>query len=403
MGRRRYLFARHSFPVCNSTHLSKASGRHVPGPVAELTAHPGDPVRVSSHLAPTLMAFFKRRKVTIGLDIGSGLVKIAVIDHGKGLPELQRVVVEPVPADAIVEGEVMDHALVILAVQNALAAAAAETKGAHVVAAVGGGNVIVRKVMLDRGKMGELREAMQWEAEQIVPFDTSAISLDYQVLDPEGDAEEVSVLMAVAKRDLIDARVQLLRDAGIEPKVVDVEAFALHNAFEFNHPDAMRGTVALVNIGNDVCNVSVLDDGVPILTRDNTVGVRRLREDLQRDARMTADDADSALVAASTSPALDNVVQRRGEELAREIERTATVAQSLSRTVRPVREVYIAGGGARVTGLAERLAGLLRIPVRPVNPLLNLAVADGALADVNADEVASLLVLPVGLALRHVA
>jgi type IV pilus assembly protein PilM len=349
------------------------------------------------------MAFFKRRKVTIGLDIGSGLVKIAVIDHGKGLPELQCVVVEPVPADAIVEGEVMDHALVILAVQNALAAAAGETKGAHIVAAVGGGNVIVRKVTLDRSKLSEIRDAMQWEAEQIVPFDTSSISLDYQVLDPDGDSEEVSVLMAVAKRDLIDARVQLLRDAGVEAKVVDVESFALHNAFEFNHPDAMRGTVALVNIGNDVCNVSVLDDGIPILTRDNTVGVRRLREDLQRDARMTADDADSALVAATTNAALDTVVQRRGEELAKEIERTATAAQSLSRTVRPIREVYIAGGGARVTGLAERLAGLLRIPVRPVNPLLNLAVADGALANVNADEVASLLVLPVGLALRQVA
>jgi len=349
------------------------------------------------------MAFFKRRKVTIGLDIGSGLVKVAVIDHGKGLPELQRVVIEPVPADAIVEGEVMDHALVIQAVQNALAAASAETKGAHIVAAVGGGNVIVRKITIDRAKMGELREAMQWEAEQIVPFDTSSISLDYQVLDPDGETPEMSVLLAVAKRDLIDARVQLLRDAGVEPRVVDVEAFALHNAFEFNHPDAMRGTVAMVNIGNDVCNVSVLDDGVPILTRDNTVGVRRLREDLQRDARMTADDADAALVAVTTTPALDNVVHRRGEELAREIERTGTVAQSLSRTVRPIREVYIAGGGARVTGLAERLAGLLRIPVRPVNPLLNLAVADGALADVNADEVASLLVLPVGLALRQVA
>jgi type IV pilus assembly protein PilM len=349
------------------------------------------------------MAFFKRRKVTIGLDIGSGLVKVAVIDHGKGLPELQRVVVEPVPADAIVEGEVMDHALVIQAVQNALAAAAAETKGAHIVAAVGGANVIVRKIVIDRSKIAELRETMQWEAEQIVPFDTSSISLDYQVLDPEGESNEMSVLLAVAKRDLIDARVQLLRDAGVEAKVIDVETFALHNAFEFNHADAMRGTVALVNIGNDVCNISILDDGVPILSRDSTVGVRRLREDLQRDARMTADDADSALVASLTTPALDNVVHRRGEELAKEIERTGTVAQSLSRTVRPIREVYVAGGGARVTGLTERLAGLLRIPVRPVNPLLNLAVAEGALSDVNPEEVSTLLALPVGLALRQVA
>jgi type IV pilus assembly protein PilM len=347
------------------------------------------------------MAFFKRKKITIGLDIGSGLVKVAVIDHANGLPELQRVVVEPVPADAIVEGEVMDHALVIQAVQNALAAA--NVKGAKLVAAVGGGNVIVRKVNVSREKRPELMDAMQWEAEQIVPFDTSSIALDYQILDPDGDGDDMSVLLAVAKRDLVDARVQLLRDAGLEAKAIDVEAFALHNAFEFNHPDAMRGTVALVNIGNEVSNVNVLDDGVPILTRDCPVGVRRLREDLQRDSRVTADEADAAVTGGQNVVGLDQVVFRRGEELAKEIERAGTVAQSLSRSVRPLREVYIAGGGARVPGLAERIAGLLRVPVRPVNPLLNLAIADGALADVNADDVAPLLVLPVGLALRQVA
>lgn len=347
------------------------------------------------------MKLFKRRKVTVGLDIGSGLVKVVVINHARGVPELERVIVEPVPPDAIVAGEVMDQALVIQAVQGALIAAGVE--GAEVVAAVGGGNVIVRKVRVDKSRRGELREAMQWEAEQIVPFDTSAITLDFQVLDGEEESPELSVLLAVAKRDLVDARVQLLRDAGVTPRVLDVEAFALHNAFEFNHPDAMRGTVALVNIGHDVSNVSVLEDGVPILTRDNPVGVRRLREDLQRDARLSADEAEAVLTGGQPGTALDAVVARRGEELAKEIERAGTVAQSLSRTLRPLREVYVAGGGARVAGLAERIAQQLRIPVRPVNPLLNLAVAEGALDDVDTEAVAPLLALPVGLALRKVA
>lgn len=347
------------------------------------------------------MKLFKRRKVTVGLDIGSGLVKVVVINHARGVPELERVIVEPVPPDAIVAGEVMDQALVIQAVQGALIAAGVE--GAEVVAAVGGSNVIVRKVRVDKSRRAELREAMQWEAEQIVPFDTSAITLDFQVLDAEEESPELSVLLAVAKRDLVDARVQLLRDAGVATRVVDIEAFALHNAFEFNHPDAMRGTVALVNIGHDVSNVSVLEDGVPILTRDNPVGVRRLREDLQRDARLSAEEAESSLTGGLPGAALDGVVARRGEELAREVERAGTVAQSLSRTLRPLREVYVAGGGARVAGLAERIAQQLRIPVRPVNPLLNLAVADGALDDVDTEAVAPLLALPVGLALRKVA
>jgi type IV pilus assembly protein PilM len=347
------------------------------------------------------MKLFKRRKVTVGLDIGSGLVKVVVISHARGVPELQRVIVEPVPPDAIVAGEVMDQALVIQAVQGALVAAGVE--GADVVAAVGGGNVIVRKVRVDRARKGDLREAMQWEAEQIVPFDTSAITLDYQVLDSDEEQAELGVLLAVAKRDLVEARVQLLRDAGVTARIVDVEPFALHNAFEFNHPDAMRGTVALVNVGHDVTNVSVLEDGVPILTRDNPVGVRRLREDLQREGRLSADEAESILVGGRAHTALEAIVARRGEELAREVERAGTVAQSLSRTLRPLREIYIAGGGARIAGLAERVAGQLRIPVRVVNPLLNLAVADGALDDIDTEAVAPLLALPVGLALRKVA
>lgn len=347
------------------------------------------------------MKLFKRRKVTVGLDIGSGLVKVVVMNHARGVPEVERIVIEPVPPDAMVAGEVMDEALVIQAVQGALLAAGAE--GAEVVAAVGGGNVIVRKVRVDKSRRDELREAMQWEAEQIVPFDTSAITLDYQLLDGDEEATELDVLLAVAKRDLVDARVQLLRDAGAVPRVLDVEAFALLNAFEFNHPDAMRGTVALVNIGHDVTNVSVLEDGVPVLARDTPVGVRRLREDLQREARLSAAEADAALTGGRAEPAVERIVARRGEELAREIERAGTVAQSLSRTVRPVREVYVAGGGARVAGLCDRVAGQLRIPVRPVNPLLNLTVAEGALDDIDGEAVAPLLALPVGLALRKVA
>ncbi len=77
----------------------------------------------------------------------------------------------------------------------------------------------------------------------------------------------MTVLLVAAKRELIDHKIALLSEVGVDPSVIDVDSFALHNAFEFNHPDAMRGTVALVNIGNDVCNVSVLDDGIPILTR----------------------------------------------------------------------------------------------------------------------------------------
>ncbi|HEX4683007.1 MAG TPA: type IV pilus assembly protein PilM, partial [Gemmatimonadaceae bacterium] len=221
------------------------------------------------------MSLFGRKKSTVGLDIGSGLIKVAVVDHSKREPELVRVSVAPLLADAIVEGEVMDPGIVAEAIQTALQNAG--VKDTRVVTAVGGRDVIIKKIQIERVKEAQARELMRWEAEQHVPFDMESVELDFQILDPDADGVEMSVLLVAAKRELVESKVRMLTDAGLEPTMVDVEAFALHNAFEMNHPDAMTGLVGLVNIGHDVTNINMLEDGVPLLTRDITVGTRRFR------------------------------------------------------------------------------------------------------------------------------
>jgi len=347
------------------------------------------------------MALFGRKRLTVGLDIGSGLIKVAVIDHGKGEPELARVAIVPLLADAIVEGEIMDPGIVAEAVQSALLAAG--VKGKAVVTAVGGRDVIVKKIQIDRVKESEVRDLMRWEAEQHVPFDMESVELDFQILDPDGSGLDMSVLLVAAKRDLVENRVRLLAEAGLQPSMVDVDAFALHNAFELNHPEAMRGVVALVNVGHEVTNINILDDGVPILTRDLTIGTRRLREDLQRERGLGADDSDALLRGYDRSPHLDHVLHPRAEEIALGIERASTFLASSSRSGAALREVYLCGGGARVPGLAPLLGDRLRMPVNQANPLANIKVRDGALDTLATDDVASLLMLPIGLALRQVA
>src|SRR5919197_4668513 len=236
------------------------------------------------------MGLFGRKKTTVGLDIGSGLVKVAVIDHSKREPELVKAAVAPLLADAIVEGEVMDPGVVAEAIQTALAAA--DVSGKQVVTAVGGRDVIIKKIQIERVKEAQARELMRWEAEQHVPFDMESVELDFQILDPDGGVLEMNVLLVAAKRELVESKVRVLTDAGLEPTIVDVDAFALHNAFELNHPDAMQGMVALLNIGHDVTNINILEDGVPVLTRDLTLGTRHFREGLQRERGVSADDAE---------------------------------------------------------------------------------------------------------------
>jgi type IV pilus assembly protein PilM len=230
-----------------------------------------------------------------------------------------------------------------------------------------------------------------------------SVELDFQILDPEGSGVDMSVLLVAVKRELIESKVRLLSDAGANPSVVDVDAFALHNAFEVNHPDAMRGVVGLINIGHEVTNINVLDDGVPILTRDITVGTRRFREDLQRERGLGANEAENLLQGYDRSPHLDAVIEGRGEEIAVGVERAAAFLASSSRSATQLRSVFLCGGGARVPGLAEALGKRLRLPVQLANPLANIRVRDGALDGLVTDEIAPLLMLPIGLALRKAA
>jgi type IV pilus assembly protein PilM len=230
-----------------------------------------------------------------------------------------------------------------------------------------------------------------------------SVELDFQVLDPDGDGLDMSVLLVAAKRDLVEAKRHLLEDAGFPPLIIDVDAFALHNAFEANHPDAMRGTVALLNIGNEQTNLNILDEGVPILTRDLGVGTRRFREDVQREHGISGDEAEDMLRGFDRSFMLDSSIAMRGEELAVGLERAATFLASSSRSFGQIRAVYACGGGSRVPGLLAWLSDRLRIPVQSANALARITVRDGALEFLSTDEVAPLLMLPVGLALRAAA
>lgn len=347
------------------------------------------------------MALFPRARSTVGLDIGSGYIKVAVVNHSSGQPVLERVAIQPVANDAIVEGEVMDPTLVASAVHELLARL--QIKSRDVIVAVGGRDVIIKKITMDRMKEAEAREVIRWEADQHVPFDPENVELDFQILDPDADGLQMQVLLVAAKRELVESKLALLAECGLDASIIDVEAFALHNAFERNYPEAMRGVVALANIGHETTTVNLLEDGIPVLTRDLAVGVRRLREDLQRERGMPAEAADRVVRGSDLDPALAPHVAARGEEMALGIERAAAFLQTSNRPVGALVRLYLTGGGSRVPGLAGVLADRLRVPVTQAHPLERLDVAPDAFGGLVVDDVAPLLMLPVGLALRSAA
>jgi type IV pilus assembly protein PilM len=339
---------------------------------------------------------FGKKRLTVGLDIGSGLIKLVVVEHGGGMPELVRVAMTPVLADAIVEGEVMDPAVVSEAIKGLCTG----VKTKRVVVAVGGRDVIVKKIQVDRMKDSDAAEVVRWEAQQHVPFDIEGVELDFQVLDPDGDGLQMDVLLVAAKRELVETKVTLLADAGLVPDKVDVDAFALHNAFELNYPEAMDGVAVMVNVGHEVTNVNIVQDGIPLLTRDLNVGTRKFREDLQRDLGLSSEDAESILVSGEPRPELARYVDTRGDEIAVGVERAAAFLQAATREAAGIQQLYVSGGGARINGLAAALSSRLGVPAQIANPLQRLRVRNDVFETLDVDQIAPLLMQSIGLALR---
>jgi type IV pilus assembly protein PilM len=344
------------------------------------------------------MGLFGRNKLSAGLDIGSGIVKLVVIDHSKAEPEIVQVATSPLVPDAIVEGEIMDPVLVAETVRAIVANAGLKRK--EIVAAVGGHDVIVKKIPMDRMSPNDAREVIRWEAEQHVPFDMESVQLDFQILDPRSDAPQMAVLLVAAKRELIENRISLLTDAGLTPTTIDVEAFALHNAFERNYPSIRDGMVALLNIGHETTNVNLIQNGVPVLIRDIPFGTRRLRESLQRERGLTSERADEILQGRAEPAVLEALLAERIEELAAGVERGAAFIVAQAGGGEGVKRVYVSGGGATINGIVAGIGRRLDVPAEVATPLQKVAVRPEVMEAVPMEQLAPLLMLPVGLALR---
>src|SRR5262245_287401 len=177
-----------------------------------------------------------KSKSVVGLDIGSSAVKAVEIKAAGKTYKVTGVAIEPVPADAIVDGAIIDGGAVAAAIRRIFERKTFKTKA--VAASLSGNAVIVKKITLPVMTEAELAESIQWEAEQYIPFDVQDVNLDYQILDSgtgPGSKGSMEVLLVAAKKEKIANYTGVITQAGCVPVVVDVDAFALQNACEVNY------------------------------------------------------------------------------------------------------------------------------------------------------------------------
>jgi type IV pilus assembly protein PilM len=348
---------------------------------------------------------FRKAKSLVGLDIGSSAVKaVELRPAGKGY-KVTAFGNEPVPPDSIVDGAIIDGAAVADAIRRLFDGRSIKTK--DVAASLSGNAVIVKKITLPQMTEAELAESIYWEAEQYIPFDIQDVNLDYQILDPADSAAgkgTMDVLLVAAKKEKIADYTGVIAQAGRSAVVVDVDAFALQNAYEINYGINPGAVVVLLNAGASATNINILNGEQSVFTRDISIGGNAYTEALQKELNLPFDQADQLKrgvpVDSVTFEDARPVLRAVSENVMLEIQKTFDFFKATAASDR-IDRIMVSGGASRAEGFTEMLTERFEAPVEPFDPFKKVGF-EAKKFNVHAAEVAPTVAVAVGLALRRV-
>ena len=347
---------------------------------------------------------FRRAKPVVGLDIGSSAVKAVELRPSGRSYKVVGFGTEPIPGDTIVDGAIIDAGAVADAIRRLLDTHRIKTR--DVVASLSGNSVIVKKINLPVMTEAELSESIHWEAEQYIPFDIQDVNLDYQILStPPGDGKgSMEVLLVAAKKEKITDYTDVIRKAGRQPVLVDVDAFAVQNAYEANYDIEPGAVVVLLNAGASGVNINIVSGAQSLFTRDISMGGNAFTEAIQKELGLPFDSAERAkkgeavegVQAEDVAPVLRTV----SENLLLEIQKTFDFFKATAASER-IDRVLVSGGTSRVDGFVDRLAERFGTPVEPFDPFKKIQIDARKFGIEHLADVAPTTAVAVGLALRR--
>jgi type IV pilus assembly protein PilM len=346
--------------------------------------------------------FRRRAKSLVGLDLGSSAVKaIELKPVGKSY-KVTAYGSEPIPPDSIVDGAIVDAAAVVAAVRRLFESRNIKTK--DVAASLSGSAVIVKKISLPGMTEAELAESIYWEAEQYIPFDIQDVNLDYQILDARDTSKgTMDVLLVAAKNEKIADYTSVIGQAGRTAVVIDVDAFALQNAYEANYGADADSVVVLLNAGASATNINILSGEQSVFTRDISIGGNAYTEALQKELSLPFAQADQLkrgqTVNGTTYEDARPVLRAVTENVMLEIQKTFDFFKATAASDR-INRIVISGGASRAEAFGEMLADRFEAPVEQFDPFKKVAF-DATKFKADVAEVAPTAAVAVGLALRQ--
>ena len=349
-----------------------------------------------------MLSLLNRNKQAVGLDIGSSCLKAAELRPArKGGFELVSLGIEELSPDCIVDGVIISK----LPVSDAISRIFTQQsiKNGRVTTSISGHSVIVKKIALPVQSDEDLAESIRWEAEQYIPFDISDVNLDYQVLGENAGTGNLDILLVAVKKDKVTDYTSVIKMAGKTPVLIDVDAFALQNAYEANYEPAGQNTVALLDIGARTMTINIVSGTDFLFTRDVGVGGHQYTEFLQKEFNLSYSQA-QALKHGEPVESIDpaearHVIDSVTEILCLEIQKTYDFFKSTT-TVDRIDRMIVSGGAAHTPGLIETLSQKFDIPTEKFNAFKKIGFDPKRFSSSMIVDRAPDLAIAIGLALR---
>ena len=312
-----------------------------------------------------------------GLDISSSSVKmLEIVEAGRGAYRVERYVIEPLPRDATVDGNISNLESVVEAVKRGYKRLGTRSK--HVAMAVPTGAVITKKIIVPASlRENELEVQVESEANQYIPFALEEVNLDFQVVGPSPTSpEEQEVLIAATRKEKVEDRVAVAESAGLKAAVMDIEAFAQQSALGLvvkQLPSAGKDmNVAIVDVGANVMNVSVMRNDQSIYTREQAFGGNQLTQDIVARYGMSVEEAENAKRSGGLPDDFETEVLRPFmENLSMEVQRALQFFFT-STQYHSVEQILLAGGSAVIPGMDEVVHTRTQVPTMVANPFASM-------------------------------
>ena len=348
-----------------------------------------------------------KSKDIIGIDIGSSSVKLVELKQTKKGYRLANLGLVYIPPETIVDGSLMNAPALQEKIQELMQSQKVKIKDCA--SSVSGHSVILKKVPFPASITDEeLAEEIRVEAGTYIPHDLDEVYMDYYKMDPQPGAEQAEVILAAVKRDHMNDYINVLKDSGLNPVVMDLDAFALQNMFEANYSLDPVEMVALINVGASITNINIIRGGSSLFTRDVSQGGEQYTEEIQKALNVSYEEATAMKMGGEAEGESEEVIPQEVSDVIRSVsESIATeVMKSLdfylsSAGDASIGKIYLTGGCSRLQGLDKVIEDKTGYPVELINPFNGIECNTKQFPSEELAKLAPSMSVAVGLALRR--